>query len=144
MESDSDAILEKKQLDGLKRMKEANEYARQLLARHPDAADAYVAPGIANYIIGSLNPGYRFALWFGGIHGDKKLGMEQVGKTVENGRYLRPFAKIMLALAARREKQNVLAQRLLRELKDEFPSNDTFAAEYAKAMGLPIPSVITR
>src|ERR1700738_1715014 len=123
MESDADAILEKKQLDGLKRMKEANEYAKQLLAVHPDAADAYVAPGIANYIIGSLNPGYRLALWFGGIHGDKKLGMEQVAKTVENGRYLRPFAKIMLALAARREKQNALAQKLLRELEEEFPSH---------------------
>jgi len=144
MESDADAILEKRQLDGLKRMKEANEYAKQLLAQHPDAADAYVAPGIANYIIGSLNPGYRLALWFGGIHGDKKLGMEQVAKTVESGRYLRPFAKIMLALAARREKQNVLAQKLLGELKNEFPSNDTFAAEYAKAMGLPVPAVLTR
>jgi hypothetical protein len=144
MESDADAILEKKQLDGLKRMKEANEYAKQLLAQRPDAADAYVAPGIANYIIGSLNPGYRLALWFGGIHGDKKLGMEQVAKTAENGRYLRPFAKIMLALAARREKQNALAQKLLRELKEEFPSNETFAAEYAKAMGLPVPAIITR
>ena len=144
MESDADAILEKKQLDGLKRMKEANEYAKQLLAVHPDAADAYVAPGIANYIIGSLNPGYRLALWFGGIHGDKKLGMEQVAKTAENGRYLRPFAKIMLALAARREKQNALAQKVLHELTEEFPSNDTFAAEYAKAMGLPVPAVITR
>jgi len=144
MESDADAILEKKQLDGLKRMKEANEHAKQLLAVHPDAADAYVASGIANYIIGSLNPGYRFALWFGGIHGDKKLGMEQVNKTAENGRYLRPFAKIMLALAARREKKNVLAQKLLRELSEEFPTNDTFAAEYAKAMGLPVPAVITR
>jgi hypothetical protein len=144
MESDAYAILEKKQLDGLKRMKEANEYAKQLLAVHPDAADAYVAPGIANYIIGSLNPGYRFALWFGGIHGDKKLGMEQVGKTVADGRYLRPFAKIMLALAARREKQNALAQKLLHELTQEFPSNDTFAAEYAKAMGLPVPAVIAR
>jgi tetratricopeptide (TPR) repeat protein len=144
MESDADAILEKKQLDGLKRMKEANEHAKQLLAVHPDAADAYVAPGIANYIIGSLNPGYRFALWFGGIHGDKKLGMAQVAKTVDNGRYLRPFAKIMLALAARREKQNALAQKLLRELSEEFPTNDTFAAEYAKAMGLPVPAVITR
>jgi hypothetical protein len=144
MESDADAILEKKQLDGLKRMKEANEYAKQLLAQHPDATDAYVAPGIANYIIGSLNPGYRLALWFGGIHGDKKLGMEQVAKTVENGRYLRPFAKIMLALAARREKQNVLAQKLLGELKSEFPSNDTFASEYAKAMGLPVPATLTR
>src|SRR6202790_538227 len=144
MESDADAILEKKQLDGLKRMKEANEYAKQLIAVHPDAADAYVAPGIANYIIGSLNPGYRLALWFGGIHGDQELGMEQVGKTVENARYLRPFAKIMLALAARREKQNVLAQKLLRELSEEFPTNDTYAAEYAKAMGLPVPAVITR
>jgi tetratricopeptide (TPR) repeat protein len=144
MESDALAILEKKQLDGLKRMKEANECAKQLLALRPDAADAYVAPGIANYIIGSLNPGYRFALWFGGIHGDKKLGMAEVAKTVENGRYLRPFAKIMLALAARREKQNALAQKLLRELSEEFPSNDTFAAEYAKAMGLPVPAILTR
>jgi hypothetical protein len=144
MESDAYAILEKKQLDGLKRMKEANEHAKQLLAQRPDAADAYVAPGIANYIIGSLNPGYRFALWFGGIHGDKKLGMAEVAKTVENGRYLRPFAKIMLALAARREKQNVLAQKLLRELSEEFPSNDTFAAEYAKAMGLPVPAILSR
>src|SRR6266403_387439 len=109
MESDADAILEKKQLDGLTRMKEANEYAKQLLA----------------------------------VHGDKKLGMEQISKTVDNGRYLRPFAKIMLALAARREKQNTLAQKLLHELTEEFPSNDTYAAEYAKAMGLPVPAVIT-
>jgi hypothetical protein len=144
MESDANAILEKKQLDGLKRMKEANEYAKQLLAQHPDTGDAYVAPGIANYIIGSLNPGYRFALWFGGIHGDKRLGMEQVAKTADSGRYLRPFAKIMLALAARREKQNALAQKVLRELTEEFPSNDTFAAEYAKAMGLPVPAILTR
>jgi hypothetical protein len=144
MESDANAILEKKQLDGLKRMKEANEYAKQLLALHPDTNDAYVALGAANYIIGSLNPGYRFALWFGGIHGDKKLGMQQLAKTAENGRYLQPFAKILLALAARREKQNALAQKLLLQLSQEFPSSPLFAAEYAKAMGRPIPAEITR
>src|SRR3984893_4399694 len=144
MESDANAILEKKQLDGLKRMKEANEYAKELLAVEPDADDAYVALGAANYIIGSLNPGYRFALWFGGIHGDKKLGMEQLRKTAEKGRHLRPFAKIMLALAARREKQNAMAQKLLLELSQEFPSSPLFAAEYAKAMGRPTPAEITR
>jgi hypothetical protein len=144
MESDANAILEKKQLDGLKRMKEANEYAKELLAQQPDANDAYVALGAANYIIGSLNPGYRFALWFGGIHGDKKLGMEQLGKTADGGRYLQPFAKILLALAARREKQNALAQKLLLQLSQEFPSSPLFAAEYAKAMGRPIPAGITR
>jgi hypothetical protein len=140
MESDADAILEKKQIDGLKRMKEANEYAKELLAQQPDTTDAYVALGAANYIIGSLNAGYRMGLWFIGIHGDKKLGMEQLGKTADSGRYLQPFAKILLALSARREKQNALAQKLLLELTEEFPSNPTFATEYAKAMGRPIPA----
>jgi hypothetical protein len=133
MESDASTILEKKHIEGLKRIKEANKYGKELLAQHPDASDAYVALGIANYIIGSLNSGARFALWFDGVHGDKKLGMEQVAKTSENGRYLQPFAKIMLALAARREKQPDLATRLLRELKEQYPGSALFAAEYAKA-----------
>ena len=140
MEADDLSILEKKHLEALKRMKEGNKYAKQLLALHPEATDAYIAPGIANYIIGSQSAGSRFVLRFGGIHGDKKLGMEQVAKTAESGRYLRPFAKIILALAARREHQTLLAQRLLRELKEQYPGNALFASEYAKAMGLSTPS----
>jgi len=134
MESDAESILQKRHLAGLKSMKKANEYAKELLAQNPDATDAYIATGIANYVIGSQSGGTRFTLWFGGIHGDKKLGMEQVARTVENGRYLRPFAKIILALAARREKQNALAQRLFRELNEQYPDNEQFASEYAKAM----------
>jgi len=137
MESDAESILQKRHLAGLKSMKKANGYANELLAQHPDAADAYIATGIANYIIGSQSGGTRFALWFGGIHGDKKLGMEQVARTVENGRYLRPFAKIILALAARREKQEALAQKLFRELSEQYPDNKQFASEYAKAMSQP-------
>src|SRR5690242_11794743 len=132
MESDADMILKKEHIEALKRLKEANEHAKQLLAEQPDASDAYVALGAANYIIGSLSGGTRFILRFGGIHGDKKLGMEQLGKTIENGRYLKPFAKILLALAARRQKQDDLAQRLLRELSEEFPESPLYAAEYAK------------
>jgi hypothetical protein len=78
MESDAESILQKKHMNGLKRMKEANKYAECLLANYPDATDAYIALGIANCIIGSESAGSRFALWFDGIHGDKKLGMEQV------------------------------------------------------------------
>ncbi len=55
---------------------------------------------------------------------------------MENGRYLRPFAKIILALAARREKQDALAQRLFRELSEQYPNNEHFASEYAKAMSV--------
>jgi hypothetical protein len=136
MESDAESILQKRHVAGLKQMKKANGYAKELLAQHPDATDAYIAPGIANYIIGSQSAGSRFVLRFDGIHGDKKLGMEQVARTAENGRYLRPFAKIILALAARREKQNALAQRLFRELSEQYPDSELFASEYAKAMSV--------
>ena len=139
MESDEESILQKKHLEGLKRMKKANGDAKELLAQYPDATDAYIASGIANYIIGSQSGGTRFALWFGGIHGDKKLGMDQVARTAENGRYLRPFAKIILALAARREKQDELAQRLFRELSEQYPGNELYALEYAKAMRMSKP-----
>jgi hypothetical protein len=140
MESNADSILEKKHIDGLKRMKEANEHAKLLLAQRPDANDAWVAPGSADYIIGCLSGGTRMVLWFGGIHGDKKLGMELVQKTAEKGRYLEPFAKVLLALAARREKQDALALKLLHELTEEFPDSPLFAAEYAKVQGRPIPA----
>jgi tetratricopeptide (TPR) repeat protein len=142
MESNSLTVLLKKHLDSLKRMKEANDYAKQILAIRPDALDAYVAPGSANYVIGCLSGTARFFLWFGGIHGDKKLGMEQVTKTAEGGRYLKPFAKILLALAALREKQPELAKRLLKELNEEFPESPAFAAEYAKVMHRPVPAEI--
>jgi hypothetical protein len=140
MESNADMIFKKQHLESLKRLKEANEHAKRLLAQEPDASDAYVALGAANYIIGSLSGGTRFMLRFGGIHGDKKLGMEQLGKTIENGRYLQPFAKVLLALAARREKQNPLAEKLLLELSEEFPESSLYAAEYAKAVGRLIPA----
>jgi hypothetical protein len=135
-------MLLKKHYDALKHLKEANGHAELLLHDHPEAYDAYVAPGIAYYVIGSLPSSARFFLWFGGIHGDKQLGMSQVEKTAEKGHYLKPFAKILLALSARREKQNALAQKNLRELTEEFPGNAVYDAEYAKAMGLPIPAVM--
>jgi hypothetical protein len=142
MQSDADSMLLKKHYDALKRLKEANANAEMLLHDHPEAYDAYVAPGIAYYVIGSLPASTRFVLWFGGIHGDKQLGMSQVQKTADNGHYLKPFAKILLALSARREKQNALAQKNLKELTEEFPGNAVYDAEYAKALGRPIPATI--
>ena len=144
MESDAESILQKKHLAGLKHLKEANKYAESLLVGNPDAVDAYIALGIANYIIGSQTAGSRFALWFDGIHGNKKLGMEQVAKTAENGRYLRPFAKILLALAACREKQVALAQKLLRELSEQYPASELFVSEYDKVLSLPVPAAMVR
>lgn len=142
MQSDADSMLLKKHLDALKHLKEANANAEMLLKKHPEAFDAYVAPGIANYVIGSLSSSARFMLWFGGIHGDRSLGMTQVQKTADQGHYLMPFAKILLALSARREKKDELARKNLKELTEEFPGNAVYDAEYAKALGRPVPASI--
>jgi hypothetical protein len=143
MQADADSMLLKKHYDGLKHLKEANNNAELLLAEHPDAYDIYVAPGIAYYVIGSLSGSARFFLWFGGIHGDKALGMAKVEKTADNGNYLKPFAMILLALSARREKKNDLAIKNLKELTEEFPGNAVYETEYAKALGRPIPATIS-
>jgi hypothetical protein len=142
MQSDADSMLLKKHYDALKHLKEANANAEVLLKAHPEAYDAYVAPGVAYYVIGSLSSSARFVLWFGGIHGDKQLGMSQVQKTAENGHYLKPFAQILLALSARREKEDALAQKNLKALTEEFPGNVVYDTEYAKAMGRPIPATV--
>jgi hypothetical protein len=95
----------------------------------PDNGDAYVALGAANYIIGCL-PGYkRFVLWFGGIQGNRAIGMRQLQIAASRGRYLQPLAKVMLALAAERERQPDLARKLFAELNREFPANAVFQNE---------------
>jgi hypothetical protein len=132
MEGDYTSVIQKRQLAGLRRIREAEGYAQKLLALAPDAADAYLALGAGNYIIGCLPGHTRFFLWFGGIHGDKSEGMRQLAITAARGHYLRPFAKILLALAALREKQIKLARTQLEELTAEFPLNPLFARELAK------------
>jgi len=131
MESDYEAIIEKKQLSALGMMKQAESEAKTLLAIDPDAKDAYVALGASNYIIGSM-PSYKRAfLWFGGVHGDRVKGMQLMQQAADDGHYLRPFAKVLLALACEREHQNDRARDLLRELADEFPANPLFPRELA-------------
>ena len=110
MEADYAALIDKHQVESLKMIRDADKYAKKLLVAAPDAADAYLTLGTANYIIGSL-PGFKkFLLGFAGIHGDKKAGIEQLEIAAQRGHYLRPFAKIMLALAALREKKPETAQ----------------------------------
>jgi hypothetical protein len=131
MESDYDAIVQKKQFPALGMMRQAESEAAALLAADPNEKDADVALGMSNYIIGSM-PGYKKAfLWFGGVHGDKQHGMELMQVAASDGHYLRPFAKVLLALASEREHQNDRARALLAELAMEYPANPRFARELA-------------
>lgn len=58
------------------------------------------------------------------------MGIKQLEIAAASGRYLRPFAKILLAL--RREKKPDVARNQLTELVAEFPQNPLFVGEPAK------------
>jgi tetratricopeptide (TPR) repeat protein len=132
MQADYASLIDKRQLDSLKKIREADTYSKRLLRVAPDAADAYLGLGTANYIIGSLPGAKKFFLGFAGIHGDKKKGIEQLETAANHGHYLRPFAKILLALTALREKKREVARAQFTELVAEFPENILFAGELAK------------
>jgi tetratricopeptide (TPR) repeat protein len=121
MQADYASLIDKRQLDSLKKIREADTYSKKLLKVAPDAADAYLGLGTANYIIGSLPRPKKFFLGFAGIHGDMKKGIEQLEIAAEHGHYLRPFAKILLALTALREKKPEVARAQLTELVAAFP-----------------------
>jgi hypothetical protein len=140
MESDYDALIVKKQMAGLGLMKQADAEAATLLAVDPTAQDANLALGAANYIIGCL-PSYKRAfLWFGGVHGDRERGLAEMQLAAEQGHYLKPFAKIFLALAFEREHQPERARALLADLATEFPANPLFEHELALVTHAPAPN----
>lgn len=131
MESDYDALIIRKQVDSLGLMRQAEREANALLAIDPAQQDAYVALGASDYIIGCLPGVKRAFLWFGGIHGDRSRGMQEMQRAADHGHYLRPFAQILLALACEREHQPERARELLSQLTSEFPTNERFATELA-------------
>jgi tetratricopeptide (TPR) repeat protein len=129
MDADYLGILERRHLDRLRLIKEAENYAKRLLKLQPDAQDAWLALGAADYIIGSLPARKRFFLIVGGIHGDRKSGVSELRRTAENGHYLKPYAKMLLGLVALRERQDEVAREEFTDLAGEFPENPIFASE---------------
>ena len=131
MRADYASLIDQRQIESLKFIRESETYGKKLLAAKSDAADAYVALGAANYIIGSLPAHKRLLLFLGRIRGDRQLGMAQLAMAAARGNYLRPFAKILLALVAVREGQVELARTQFKELALEFPRSPLFARELA-------------
>jgi len=132
LRADYAALIEKRNLASLHYTKESTAWARQLLAVDPQCYDAHLATGISRYIIGSMAAPVRWILRLGGISGDKRAGIEELRLTADRGQYLAPFARILLAIAYVREKDNGHAREVLASLRDEFPSNPLFAREIAR------------
>lgn len=131
LQADYAALIEKRNLASLHFTKQASASAQQLLAVCPDCYDALLATGFSKYIIGSMSAPVRWILRMGGLPSDKQGGIADLQTTAEHGRYLAPFARILLSIAYVREKDNPRALRLLNGLHSEFPANTLFPSEIA-------------
>jgi hypothetical protein len=132
LRADDAALIAKKNLTALAYTKSANGYAERLLARAPDYYDAYVATGMGKYLIGGKAAPVRWVLRLGGLKGDQEEGVKELTLAAEHGRFLAPFARILLAFDDLRHKNNVEARKKLVSLNEQFPNNSHFVEEMGK------------
>lgn len=132
LRADNAALIEKKKFSALSYTKTADGYAERLLARWPDYYDAYLATGFSKYIIGGKAAPVRWMLRLGGFKGDQEEGVRELTLVADHGRFLLPFARILLAFDDLRHKNKVEARRKLAWLHEQFPGNPLFLQEIAK------------
>lgn len=129
LQADYLALIDKQNLKALSEIKQATVAADDLLRLYPTCYDAYIAAGIENYLL-SLKPApLRWFLHATGAQTDRAAGIQQLKVAASKGHYLRPYASLLLAVAALRDKNNTEARRLLSELAVRFPRNPLYRQE---------------
>ena len=132
LKADYLALIEKKNLQALNEIKTGREEAQKVLAADPQYYDAYIAGGIENYLL-SLKPApVRWFLGISGAQTDKQTGIRDLRLVADQGHYLLPFARLLLAIAALRDGDRAQARSLLTWLSEHFPKNTLYQQELAK------------
>ena len=132
LEADYAALIEKRDMQALSYIKQGRRWAESTLVSDSMCFDAYLALGVENYLLGTKPALVRTLLQLGGAHVDKQKGVDELQITAEKGQLLKPFARLLLAVAALRDRDLLNAAKLLRDLKEEFPGNPLYAQELAK------------
>lgn len=130
--TDYTALVEKRQISSLSTAKESNIFAQRLLKVNPHYYDAYLTTGFTEYLVGSLPFFVRWFVHFEDVKGSKNVGIQNLQTVARSGHYLRPFARILLAIVYLREKKPWETQKLLTELSSEYPENPLLHKELTK------------
>jgi len=126
------AMIEKENWQALNEIKDARTHAEALIGKHPDLKDAYLSVGVENYLLSQKGAPVRMFLRMTGAQTDKDTGIQKLKIVAADGHYFKPYAKILLAIAAVRDKNRAGAEQLMVELAREFPGNGLFKDEVKK------------
>jgi len=125
------SLIERRDLDALKVVKDSRATAEKLLTIDPSYYDAYLAVGVENYLLSIKPAPVRWLLRMNGAETDRDRGIQDLRLTADKGHYLSPYARLLLAVAALRNNERSKAIELLAELSREFPRNRLYAQELA-------------
>jgi hypothetical protein len=135
LRSDYVALIDKQDFAALRYMKQGRILAQQLLKQKPDDYDALLAVGVENYMTGIKPAPVRWMLSLGGIDPNKEQGIRELQQTAAHGNLLKPFAKLLLAVAALRDKNNAQGCGLLHELAVAYPRNPLYRNNVSECRG---------
>ena len=126
------ALIQKQYRRALREIKQSQGESLALLKVCADCYDGYLASGFENYLL-SQKPGLeRWLLRRTGAQTNKQIGIHEIKIVAAKGHYLKPYAKVLLAIAALRANKKREARSYLAELSEEFPQNDLFRQELKK------------
>jgi hypothetical protein len=132
VETQYTGIIEKRYIRGGTLSKEGQTLAEKMVALTPPIYDAYVTLGSIEYMVGNLNPVYRFLARMRGLRSDKAEAATHLQLVIAKGQYYRPYAKILLSVFYLREGRLRQSRALLEELRAQFPNNTLFQREIAR------------
>jgi hypothetical protein len=121
--TDYAALIERRRLASFPLARQTQAYVHKLQLLKPPVYDAYLAMGTTEYVVGSIPFFFRWFIHIENIEGSKQRGIETLQLVSERGRYYPPFARILLAAIAVREKRLADAQKLLADALEEYPEN---------------------
>lgn len=125
-------LIEDRERDGLKYLKQSRSQAETLIATNPDNYDAYLPIGVENYMTSLKSSAVRWFLRAGGAQTDKATGLRSLKIVAEKGHYLAPFAQVFLVIAALRDHDKPKALELMENLAQQFPDNHVYNHELAQ------------
>ena len=101
----------------------AHKHAEQVYALDKEYYDVWVGLGAFNYFAGTLPSMIKPFAWLFGLHGDKKLGVQQLQTAMEKARYSRTEARIVYYSALLANKEYAPAFPILEKLIADYPDN---------------------
>src|SRR6202453_470110 len=132
MQADWASLIDRHEYGAFKFRELASKYAKQALAINPTLYDANLAVSIETYMLRIKTAHIRSILDMAGAGTNKAEGVRLLKLTAEQGHYLAPFARLMLAVGELRDGRTQQGKAILVSLSQEFPKNTLYQRQIAR------------